>query len=317
MDIDRRAFLALGAALGAATAARAQAPPAAMPAPAKAKITSAVMLWPLEGTFEDKVRAAAEAGLQSVGLADEYTRWDAAGLLRAKRFIESFGMSVETVGANPNWNTRPVSLVNSAEREGFLTELRAAIAAAKKLEAPYVVVVSGKEVPGQSRDEQYASLLEGTKRAGDLAAAAEVTLLVEPVSNQVERKRAIPSTFAEGLKLVKAVDSPHVRLLCSVFEEQAEVGNASGLREALEYASVVTVANAPGRTEPGTGLIDFKEVYKALQKAGYSHTVAMEYTPKGRTVASLKRAVDEFRVAVNERGASAVNPLNPTEGPFV
>ncbi len=298
--MDRRVFLAMSAA--ALAHAQVQAPP--MPAPAKAKITSAVMLWTLDGSFEGKVLAAAQAGLQNVGLRDEYTRWDDAALWRAKRYMESFGMVAETLLANPDASA--ASLVNPAEREGFLAALRRAIATANKLETPYLIAASDRQKPAAPREEQYASLLEGTKQAGALAAAANLTLLVQPLNS------------AEGLKLVKEVDNPSVRLLFDLYGEHAQGGNVlNALRDALEYTSVVTIADAPGRVEPGTGSIDFTEVYRTIQKSGYSHTIAMEYKPRGSAIASLKRAVDRFRAGVKERGTPVANPLASPEGSFV
>ncbi len=310
--MDRRAFLAVSAA----GMAQAQLPPAVLPVPAKAKITSAVMLWTLPGTFEQRVKIAAEAGLQTVGLRNEYTQWDAAQLPRAKRYMESFGMTAETLCTNSNGSTKADSMLDPARREAFLANLRQAIQVAKKLETPNVVVVSGEEIAGRTRAEQYENLVESAKQAGALAAAADVILLVEPLSNKQETKSFL-CTWGEGVQLVKDVDNPHVRLLCSVYEEHMQVGTLAGLQGALDYTSCLTLADAPGRSEPGTGSIPLKEVYRTLQKSGYSHTVAMEYAPKGTTVASLKRAVDQFRAAVNESGATPASPLNPTEGPFV
>ncbi len=299
--MHRRAFLGMGAAVLAH--AQVQAPP--MPPPPRAKITSAVMLWTLDGSFEHKVLTAAQAGIQNVGLRDEYTRWDEAGLLRAKRDMESFGMVAETLLANAGANA--ASLGNAAEREACLEAVRRAIAAAKKLETPYVIVAaSGKQASTASREELYASLVEGSKQAGALAAAANLTLLIQPVNS------------AEGVKLIREVDNPNVRLLFDVYDEHAQGGNLlNALRDALEYTSVVTVADAPGRIEPGTGSIDFPEVYRTIQKSGYSHTIAMEYKPRGSAIASLKRAADKFRAGVKERGTPAANPLASPEGSLV
>jgi len=108
-----------------------------------------------------------------------------------------------------------------------------------------------------------------------------------------------------------------VRLLCSVYKEHVQVGTLAGLQDGLQYTSCLSVADAPGRSEPGTGSISSKEIYRTLEKMSYGHIVAIEYAPKGIGVASLKRAVDQFRAAVNERGAPIASPLNPTEGSFV
>ena len=201
-------------------------------------------------------------------------------------------------------------MVNPADRDTFLSDLRNAIRVAQDLEASYIILRSGNEMPGRTRDEQYASMLDASKRAADLAAAANLTLIIEPVSD----KGLYLTSCTEGLRLVREVDSPHLRLLFNVFHEHMQHGNvAATLREALEYTAVVHLADAPGRQDPGTGSIDFREIYRVLSKGGYSHTVGMEYVPKGDLVASLRKAVDGFRAGVNERGGTAAS----TEAGFV
>jgi hydroxypyruvate isomerase len=294
----------------AAASASAQQPPVVMPPPPKPKITSSVMLWTLEGSFESRVRTAADTGLQTVELQDEYSAWDDAQLKRAKRLVGSFGMNVQTLSATPNWQSRPVSMVNAQHREAFLSDLRNALKTARKLESPYVLLTSGNELPGHGREEQYASLLEASKQASELAAAADITLLARPLNNKLDHKQIYLSTSAEALKLVKEVDNPHFRLLFSTYDEQVQTGNAlASLRDALEYTEVIHIAEAPGRAEPGPAS---REIYRAIQKGNYTRTLGMEYKPKGGAVASLRRAIDQFRAAVNER----VTPI-PTETPLV
>ena len=294
----------------ASSTALAQLPPAVMPPPAKAKITSSVMLWTLSGTFEERVRTAADAGMQTVELQDEYSNWDDAQVKRVKRLVGSFGMNIQTLSATPNWQARPVSLLNTAHREGVLSDLRKALSMARKLETPYVLFTSGNALSGTSREEQFAYLLEICKQASALAAAADITLLARPLNNKIDYKNVYLATSAEALKLVKEVDSPHLRLVFSVYDEQVQTGTAiPALRDALEYTELIHMAEAPDRAEPGTASL---EIYRALQKGNYTHTVGMEYKPKGKAVASLKRTIDQFRAAINERATPV-----PTETPLV
>ena len=68
-----------------------------VPLPPAAAIRSAVMLRMLRGTFEHRVKAAALAGMQSVGLSDEYALWSDAEARHAWQYVDSFGMRVEIV----------------------------------------------------------------------------------------------------------------------------------------------------------------------------------------------------------------------------
>ena len=270
--------------------------PAVPPAPPKAKITSSVMLWTLTGSFEEKVEAAARAGLQSVELVSEYVGWTDADIARALKHCRSFKLGMDTLIATPDWTKRPVSMVDPAQRDNFLADVRTAITYAKKLEIPQVILMSGNAIPQRSHEEQYKSLLEGTKRAGDLAAKADVTMIVEPLNSLVNHKGFFLTTCTEGLKLIREVDNPRVKLLFDIYHEQVQEGNIiRTLTEAAPWVAVFHVADNPGRHDPGTGEIDYGNVYKAIRKTGFGGFVTMEYLPLGDQVASLIKAVNGFR----------------------
>jgi hydroxypyruvate isomerase len=283
---------------GLASAALAQVPPP-MPPPRKAKITSSVMLWTLKGSFEDKLQIAAKSGIQSVELVAEHINWSDEQIRSMKKLAGSFGLGMDTIIATPDWKSRPVSMVNPDQRDNFLKDVQQAIVFAQKLEIPQIILMSGDEVPGKTHEEQYASLLEGARRAGDLAAKANLTLIVEPLNAKVNHKGFFLTTCVEGLKLMKDVDNPHVKLLFDIYHEQVQIGNVTQtLTQAAPHVAVFHVADNPGRNDPGTGEMNYANIYKAIQKTGYSGYICMEYLPLTEPVASLKKAVDQMRASI-------------------
>jgi hydroxypyruvate isomerase len=159
--------------------------------------------------------------------------------------------------------------------------------------------MSGDAISERTHEQQYASLLEATKRAGDLAAKADLTMIVEPLNSKVNHKGFFLTTCVEGIKLVREVDNPHVRLLFDIYHEQVQIGNViRTISEAAPDVAVFHVADNPGRNDPGTGELNYPNIYKAIQKTGYSGYVTMEYLPLGDQVASLTKAVDEMRAAI-------------------
>ncbi len=87
--------------------------------------------------------------------------------------------------------------------------MRSAIVFAQKLEIPQIILMSGDDVAGRTHEEQYASMLESVKRAGDLAAKANLLLIIEPLNSKIDHKGVFLSTCGEGLKLVKESQNPH------------------------------------------------------------------------------------------------------------
>lgn len=274
--------------------------------PKQAKVTSSVMLWTLKGTFEEKVAAAAEAGLQSVELVSEQQAWPDAEVAKYKRLVESYRMRMDTVVGQTDWTKRPVSMVNPAHRAGFLQDVKNAIEWAKKLDVPQIILLSGNEQPGLSREQQYASLVEGAKRAAELAATADVTLILENLNSKVDHVGYFLTSAKEALRAVKEVDNPHFRLLFDIYHEYVQNGDPlAAMNEAEPYTAVYHVADAPGRHDPGTGKMKWDDIYKAIGKSGYSGYVTLEYLPLGDQVASLIKAVTQMRKDLNAAAAAS------------
>ena len=276
------------------------------PPPKKAKITSSVMLWTLSGSFDDKLETSAKAGMQSVELVTEYIHWTDEDVKKYKKMAQSFGLGMDTLLAQNDWTKRPVTMVNPAHREAFLADVKSGIEWSKKLEVPQIILMSGNDQPGMSHEEQYACLLESAKRAADLAAASDAKLIIEPLNSKVNHKGYFLNNCTEGLKLVKEVDNPHFRLLFDIYHEQVQVGNViRTLTEAEPYVAVYHIADNPGRNDPGTGEMNYDNIYKAIQKTGYSGYITMEYLPVGDQVASLTKSVTEMRKSVNSGGTGS------------
>jgi hydroxypyruvate isomerase len=294
--VDRRTFLQAGVAAGTALQIKASG---AETTAANSRIISSVMLWTLKGSFEEKLEVAAAAGCESVELVGEHANWSDADIDRMKKLARSLKLGMDTLIATPDWGKRPVSMVAPEQRDNFLNDVKQAITFAQKLEIPQIILMSGNEIPGKTHEEQYASLLEGAKRAGDLAAKANLTMIVEPLNSKVNHKGFFLTTCVEGLKLIKQVDNPHVKLLFDVYHEQVQNGNViRTLTEAAPLVAVFHVADNPGRNDPGTGEMAWPNIYKAIRKTGYSGYVTMEYLPLGDQRASLTKAVKDMRAAM-------------------
>ncbi len=271
--------------------AAAAAPLAAQTQITMLSVTPSVMLWTLKGPFEQRLETAAKGGARSVELVDEHLKWSDTQIANVKKLARSLLLGMDTVIATPNWGTRPVSLVRPEQRDNFLADIRQAITFAQKLEIPQIILMSGNAVPGKTKDEQYSSLLEGVKRAADLAAKANLTLIIEPLNNKVDHKGFFLDNCVDGLRLVKEVQSPHVKLLFDIYHEQVQLGNViRTLTDAAPHTAVFHIADNPGRHDPGSGEMNYDNIYRAIAKTGFRGYITMEYIPSGDPAESLQKA---------------------------
>jgi hydroxypyruvate isomerase len=81
----------------------------------------------------------------------------------------------------------------------------------------------------------------------------------------------------DTLALVRAVDSPYLRMNLDLYHAQIGEGNLIELiRRAAPYVGEVQVADVPGRCEPGTGEVAWPTIARALAETGYDGVVALE-----------------------------------------
>lgn len=261
-----------------------------------------VMLWTVfpKLSFEQRLEKVAAAGYHAVELVDEYQHWSAGDYSRFASQRRSLGITFDTI-ANVQHG-----VANPADREAFLSELAALITTAQKLECPGIIVLSGNRVPGLSHQQLHDSCVECLKRSADLAAKSGITLLLENIDPE-ENPEYYLTSAADGFQIVREVDHPHVRFLYDLYHEQIAEGNLiEKLEKNIHYLGLVHVADVPGRHAPGSGEINYQNIFRRLAELNYNRYVAMEFLSGDDAVSKL-RAAREFAT----KSASERNPAGP------
>lgn len=221
------------------------------------------------------------SGYQGFEMLDWRNPAEREGYRRAQ---ERWGLECVCLVVNKNPSTPGCGLVDPAEREGFLRELRACAQAARPFGARRLVVLTGMERQGVPRAEQMASCVEGLRAAVPILEDHDATIVVEPINTVVTRPGFFLATASEGFRLLDAVGSPRVQLLFDIYHQQAEEGNLVNLiREHIHQIGHFQIGDHPGRHQPGTGEIHYRNVFWAiyeLQEEGrYAGYAGLEYHP--------------------------------------
>ena len=245
-----------------------------------------VMLWTLEkqAPFERCIEMVAAAGYQGIELTGQFQKWSQEDRSRIMRQMGSLKLVVDSMSgvkagfANPN------------ESSSFMTQLAAQLQAAKDLGCPQIILLSGKQVDGMPRQVQHTTAVENLKRAADLAAKSDIEIVIEPI-DPLENPSIFLTTVSEGFEIVREVGSSNVKVLYDFYHEQRAFGNLiEKLEKNIELVGLVHIADVPGRHEPGTGEIDYKNIYRKLAELKYSRFITMEYYPTEDPIASLKKS---------------------------
>jgi hydroxypyruvate isomerase len=203
------------------------------------------------------------------------------------------GAGVLVVNKKPDVNALGCSLVSPEDREGFLEELRLAIEAAKAVDCCRLEVLTGNCLAGVSRETQMDNCVATLKAAVPLLEANGMTAIVELLNSNVDHPGYFLNTVEDGVEIVQRTASPHVKLLLDIYHVQVMQGNIiQRIRDSFDEVGQYHFADVPGRHEPGTGEINFRNVFRAIYDLEYDGYITAEYHPTDFTMRDLELVRD-------------------------
>jgi hydroxypyruvate isomerase len=255
-----------------------------------------LMLWTVFGKlpFDERLEKVAEAGYHAVQLTGEAAKWSDEDFRRYNKKRAELGITIDT-----NAGMRH-GVCDPSVREAFLNDLRAQLKIMEKIQCPALIVMSGNVVPGLSPQAQHDSCVEGLKRAAELVEGKGVTLLLENIDLE-ENPHYYLWSVPEAFQIMEEVNHPQVKFLYDIYHAQISGGNLiANLQRHIDKVGVIHIADVPGRHQPGTGEINYLNIYKKLAELNYSRYIAMEFLPTGDPIQILTHARQEALQAAQE-----------------
>ncbi len=173
-------------------------------------------------------------------------------------------------------------------REGEFQEgVGKAIEYAKTLKCDRLNCLVGK-TPQGNLEKVRQTLVSNLRFAATALEKENIRLLIEPLNSQ-----DIPGFFLvhtqDALQLFKEVNRPNLWLQYDIYHMQVMEGNLTKtIRDTLSRIMHLQIADNPGRHEPGTGEINFTNLFRFIDEAGYDEWIGCEYTPAGKTEDGLQ-----------------------------
>jgi hydroxypyruvate isomerase len=221
---------------------------------------------------------------------------EVAEVEQLRKDLDARGMDFGIFVANPGgWDRSGV--VDPKQHPAFLEEVQKTIRYHKIIKNRAVTTLTGMTLPGVSRSTQRRSCVEGFKKAADLLAGTELALVAEPL-NHIDHPGFFMTRADELAEVVSQVNSPNVRMLYDLYHLQVTQGNL--IRDFQLYYDVVgyiQTGDVPGRKEPGTGEVNYRNVLKAIYDKGYRGIIGMEHGWSVPGMEGFLRCVKAYRDA--------------------
>jgi sugar phosphate isomerase/epimerase len=233
----------------------------------------------LSGSFEEKCQRAAEYGANGIELIT--TDPDALDLTKISSTLKQNRLLPAAIASGGMASTKGLTLLNPdpIKAEAAYRKLESLILFAGALGAPVVTIGSFRgrmNVENGLSQEQFAELLH---RAGDRARMNSTRLALEPL-NRYETDFLYNTR--QGLDFLELVNHPSVGLLIDTFHANIEESSRTKhFLEALDSQKLFHVHIADNnRLSPGSGLIEFGEIFRVLDQNGYEGFISAELLPK-------------------------------------
>lgn len=281
--MERRTFLksalAAGAAASLGSAAQAQEAQAGASKPFKLKYA------PHEGMFKfsagedylDQLRFAADLG---------FTAWEDNGMggrpvdfqKQAAQEMQRLNITMGVFVAGFDFAEKSFVTNDQAIRDSLVERMKWAVETAQRLNAQWCTVVPGAYDPGLAWEYQTANVIENLKWCAGVLEPSGLVMVLEPLNWLANHPGLFLQRIPQAYEICRAVGSPSCKILDDLYHQQVTEGNLiPNMEKAWDEIAYIQIGDNPGRNQPTTGEINFKNIFKWLHQRGYQGVVGMEH----------------------------------------
>ena len=227
------------------------------------------------GGIVDELRFMADQGFRSLEDNGLLKRPLAEQELIGKT-LDQLGMrmGVFVVDGGDNWK---VSLASGKQEflDNFVATCKASVEAAKRVNAKWMTVVPGYFERNLPIGVQTGHVIDALKRGAEIFEPHGLAMVLEPLSDNPDLfLRHADQTYM----ICRAVGSPACKLLYDAYHMQRNEGNLiATMEKTWSEIAYIQIGDNPGRKEPGTGEINYANVFQFIHKKGFTGILGMEH----------------------------------------
>lgn len=201
------------------------------------------------------------------------------------------------VAHNIYWREPNLASGDQKYRDEFLNDIKDSITVAKRIGAKWMTVVPGHVDLRLAPDYQTANVVETLKQAAALLEPHGLVMVLEPLNF-----RNHPGMFLaespHAYQICKAVNSPACKILFDIYHQQIQEGNLIPNIEACwDEIAYFQIGDNPGRKEPGTGEINYNNVFKYIHDKGFNGVMGMEHGNSIEGKAGEQAVIEAYKKA--------------------
>ncbi|MDA7809891.1 TIM barrel protein [Flavobacteriaceae bacterium] len=197
------------------------------------------------------------------------------------------------------WKEPNLASGNKKMRNEFLNEIKESVDVAKRVNAKWITVVPGHLDLKLNIGYQTSNVIESLKFACDILEPHGITMVLEPL-NFKNHPGLFLSKSPQAYEICKSVDSNSCKILFDIYHQQIEEGNLIPNIEACwDEIAYFQIGDNPGRKEPTTGEINYKNIFKYIHNKGFNGILGMEHGNSIPNKKGEKALIDAYKKTDN------------------
>ena len=181
------------------------------------------------------------------------------------------------VAHNIYWKEPNLASGDEKYRKEFLSQIEESVEVAKRVNAKNMTVVPGHLDLRLNIEYQTAHVIESLKQACSILEPHGLTMVLEPL-NFRDHPGLFLTESPQAFEICRAVDSPSCKILFDIYHQQIQEGNLiPNIEASWDEIAYFQIGDNPGRKEPTTGEINYKNVFKFIHDIGYTGILGMEH----------------------------------------
>jgi len=225
--------------------------------------------------FTDQIKYAYDMGFRSIE-DNGLTGRSADQQQKIGDTLAKLGMTMGVFVVNKGGNGENTLCAGKQEHiDIFLKGCRQAVEVSKRVNAKWVTVVPGDFERRLPIGIQTTNVVEALRKGAEILEPHGVIMVLEPLSDT-------PDLFLrhsdQTYEICKAVKSPSCKILFDMYHMQRNEGNMiNNINACWDEIAYFQIGDNPGRNEPTTGEVNYKNIFKHLYNKGYKGVLGMEH----------------------------------------
>jgi hydroxypyruvate isomerase len=166
----------------------------------------------------------------------------------------------------------------------------------KRTGVKWALMVPGHYDERLHRDFQTANVIDNLRYCCDIAEQGGFIIVLEPLNTIHDHPGLFLNGIPQAYAICRGVNRPSCKIVDDVYHQQITEGNLiPNIEAAWSEIAAFHVGDNPGRKEPTTGEINFKNVFKYIYSRKYEGVICMEHGLSDKSKEGEEKLINAYR----------------------